>query len=119
MVLRDALERAGNDPDLLLKIAAAAEGQNVDIRIEAARRAVMVKQTSESNLVLGQALKLKADFVKDPEQSELRDQSEKALRAALRLSKAPTPAIYYHLADVLEDRASYVESEPIFTGLST
>jgi tetratricopeptide (TPR) repeat protein len=110
-VLRDAVERAGNDSNTLLKVSGRAEGQNVDISIDAAERAIRIKQSPESELALGRALKLKAIWPKDPEQSNLLQRSETALKAALRLGKTPSAEVYYHLADVLEDRSSFAESE--------
>lgn len=113
-VLQSALDRAGNDSDLLLKIAEQAEIQNTEIAIAAAERAVQAKPTAEGHLILAKSLKLKAAFAEDTEKGRLLERAEKAMRSALRVSKQPAADIYYHFADVLEDRGSYVEAESNF-----
>jgi tetratricopeptide (TPR) repeat protein len=113
-LLQSALERAGNNPELLLKVAARAESQNIEIAISAAQRAVRAKSTPEANLILGKNLKTKATFVDDSEKPALLELAEKVIRSAMRLSKQPTPEMYYHLADVIEDRGSFADAETNF-----
>ena len=112
--LQGALQQAGNDGDLLLKIAKQAIGQNADIAITGAERAVRANPSVDANVTLAIGLSNKAVFADDTEKQELLERAEKAARAALRLSKKPTPEVYYQLADVLEDRASYTEAEEYF-----
>jgi tetratricopeptide (TPR) repeat protein len=113
-VLQSALDRAGDDPDLLLRVATKAEWQNAEIAVSAAQRAVRAKPTPEANLTLGGNLKNKSLFADEPEKSALLERAERALRSAVRSAKQPSPAMYYHLADVLEDRGSTVEAEVTF-----
>ena len=114
VVLENALANAGTEPSLLLKIAEQAEWQNINIAFMAAERAVQAKSTAEANLMLGKVLKVKTWLAKDDEKPILRGHAEKTLRTALRLSKQPSAAIHYHLADILEDRSIYSESENNF-----
>lgn len=113
--LQGALERAGSDYDLLIKIAEKAEAQNNAILTAAAERAVRARPTAEANFLLSKALTSQARWVDNAEkQQSLRDNAEKAMRAAFRASKQPTAAMYYHFADLLEDRGSYSESDATF-----
>ena len=113
-VLRSALDRAGNDSALLLKIAELAEIQNIEIAIAAAERAVRARPMPEGHLILAKSLKLKALFADDTEKGLILERAEKELRSAMRMSKQPAGDVYYHLADVLEDRGSYLEAESNF-----
>lgn len=112
--LNAALDRAGNAPNELLRVALKAESQDSDIAISAAERALRAKATAEANVVLGEALKWKAAFAEDAEKPALLARAEKSFRAALKLSKQPTYEILYDLADVLEDRENYTESDAFF-----
>jgi len=112
--LQAALEQVGRDGDLMLKIAKEAEGQNNDIAIEASERAVRLNPSADANLILAKGLSKKTISAPEADKPALLERAEKAARAALRLSKKPTPETYYQLADVLEDRASYVEAEVNF-----
>jgi tetratricopeptide (TPR) repeat protein len=112
--LQKALERAGSDAKLLLSVADAAGGQNVDIAIAAAEKSVHSKPTAEANLRLGIALKAKSWFSNDTEKATLRERSEKAIRTAMKMVSVPTATMYFHLGDVLEDRGSYLEAESAF-----
>ncbi len=109
-LLQTALDRAGNDPDLLLKIAAKAAWQNADIAVSAAQRAVRAKSTPEANLILGKNLKIKATWGEVSEKPDLLELAEQAIRSAVRLSKQPSADMYFQLADVLEDRGSIAEA---------
>lgn len=113
-ILQTAVEQAGNNADLLLRVAARAESQNTEIAISAAQRAVRAKPTPEANLILGRSLKTKATFAEDSEKPALRELAEKVLRSAMRTTKQPTAEMHYHLADVLEDRGSFAEAESNF-----
>ena len=113
-LLQSALEQAGTNPDLLLKVATRAESQNTEIAISAAQRAVRARSTPAANLILGKNLKTKATFVDDSEKPALLELAEKVIRSAVRLSKQPTSEMYYHLADVIEDRGSFAEAETNF-----
>lgn len=113
-LLESALASAGSDPDLLLKIAEEAEGQNFDISITAANHAVLAKPTAEGYLILGRGLTIKAILAGDAEKTALQERAEKALRNALQLSKQPSAKIHYHLAELLENRDIYIEAESNF-----
>lgn len=113
-VLQSALDRAGNDTALLLRIAGLAEVQDTEIAIVAAQRAVSVKPSAEGELILAKSLKFKATFTDDAGRGPLLERAEKALRTAFRLTKQPTAEMHYHLGDLLEDRGSYMEAEANF-----
>jgi tetratricopeptide (TPR) repeat protein len=113
-LLQTAVEQAGDNPELLLKIAEKAELDHADIAISAARRAVLVKPTWEANLLLGRSLKSKAIFAEDSEKPALWDLAEKALRSAMQMTKQPTAELHYHLADVLEELGAFAEAEGNF-----
>jgi tetratricopeptide (TPR) repeat protein len=110
-LLHTAMEEAGNDPDLLLKIATKAEWQSTETAISAAERAIRIKPTAEGSFVLGKSLRWKAFAAPEAEKPGLLDQAEKALRSALRTSKEPATETYFHLGGVLEDRGSTAEAE--------
>lgn len=112
--LRNALQQAGSDPDLLLNIAKEGVAEDFDIAITAAEGAVRLRPSADANLILARALGGKAYSAGDSEKAAMLERAEKAARTALRLSKTPTPEIYYQLADVLEDRALYAEAEKNF-----
>lgn len=110
-ILETALERAGTESPLLLKIAELAEFQNDDIAISAAERALKVKPTVEGHLILSKTLQSKSIFAEAVEKNGLLERAEKSARTALLIAKQPTASMYYLLADVLEDRGSHVEAE--------
>jgi plasmid maintenance system antidote protein VapI len=113
-LLQAALERAGSNADLLLKVATRAESQNTEIAIAAAGRALKSKSTPEANFILGKSLKAKALFAEDSEKAMLLELGEKALRSAVRSTKQLTAEMVFHLADVLEDRGLFTEAETNF-----
>lgn len=113
-LLENALQRAVSDPTLLLRIAEQAQSQNVEIAIRAAEQAVRLKPSPEGNLILAKSLQSKATFSEYPDKTALLQKAERAMRAALRGNRLPTPELYYHLADILEDRGAYVEAETNF-----
>jgi tetratricopeptide (TPR) repeat protein len=110
-LLQGALDLAGNDPELLLKVAAKAEPQNTEIAISAAQRAVRAKSTPEANLILGKNLKTKAMFGDSSDKPASLELAEKVLRLAIRTSKQPSADMYFHLAELLEYRESMEEAE--------
>ncbi len=112
--LQNAMERAGTNANLLLTIADAAFDQNVDITIAAAEKSLRAKPSSEANFKLGVALKSKSWFSNEADKAALRERSEKAIRAAMKMAPAPTGVMYFHLGDILEDRGSYIEAESAF-----
>lgn len=113
-VLVRALEAAGNDPVLLAKVAEQAGLWHEDIAIEAAERAVRAKPTAQSFLLLGKTLSTMLFVAEEAERALRLERAESAMRSAFRLTKQPTVEMYYHLADVLEDRGSVVEAEGYF-----
>ncbi|MCC7176270.1 MAG: serine protease [Bryobacterales bacterium] len=113
-LLENALQRAGSDSALLLRIAGQAQTQNTDIAIRAAEQAIRIRATPEANLALAKCLQFKATFSEDADRSALLQRAENAARAAVRGSKLPGPDLYYQLAGILEDRGSYVEAETNF-----
>lgn len=113
-VLQESLDQAGSSSDQLLVIANKAESQNTDIAIAAAERALKVRETPEAAAVLGKAMQFKALFADESEASVLRERAEIAFRLALSLSKPPGFRVYFGLADVLEDRGKYAESDTFF-----
>jgi tetratricopeptide (TPR) repeat protein len=113
--LEMALSNAGNDHALLLKVAEKAEWQNSDIAITAADRAVHARSSYGANLILGKLLTAKARTLDDEDQKvSLQTRAEQNLRSALRMRKQPDALIYYHLADLLEDRKNYGEADTDF-----
>ena len=50
----------------------------------------------------------------DSEKPALLELAEKVIRSAIRLSRQPTSEMYYHLADVIEDRGSFADAEANF-----
>jgi S1-C subfamily serine protease/Flp pilus assembly protein TadD len=110
-LFKPALDQAAQDPNLLVRVAEAARDTNPEIELAAAQRATDIKPSSESNFLLGEALRSKAWFAEQAEKDDLLQKAEKSFRAALRLAKAPSAEIYYDLADVLEDRGSTRDAE--------
>lgn len=113
-IFQSALNGAGQDPVLLLRIAEVAELGNTDVAIAAAERAVRAKPSSEGHLVLAKGLKFKAIFADDPEKGLLLDRAEKEMRTAFKMSNRPTAEMHYHLGEVLEERGSHLEAEASF-----
>lgn len=111
VLLEHAVERAGSDPSTLLLIAEKAQYENPDLAIGAAERALRTKQTTDGNLTLAKILQWKAIFVSEEQKMEFLKRAELALRTALHISKLPTADLYYHLADVLEDRGAHSDAE--------
>jgi tetratricopeptide (TPR) repeat protein len=113
--LQRALEHAGADSEMLLRIARASWSQAFDdVAIAAADRAVLGRPSVEGHLLLARGLQQKALLAKSPDREALLERAEKAARAALRLSSTPNAATYYLLADILEDRGSVLEAEGHF-----
>jgi tetratricopeptide (TPR) repeat protein len=109
-LFKTALDTAGDNPELLLEIAEEARNKDVDAELTAAERATTLKASERSEVLLGEALKSSALFVKAKERDDLLERAEKAFRSAIRLSKLPTNVLYFGLADVLEDRGSTQEA---------
>jgi len=112
--LQSATILAAGNPELLLEVARRAKDVDADVTLDAAQRATDIKPSVESNLLLGEALKIKAFFVDQPSKDALRQRAENAFHAALKLTKTPTAQLYYDLADVLEDRGSTQDAEVDF-----
>ncbi len=113
-LLEKAFGAAGTNTDALLLVANSAEGEDIDIAIKAAQRAVEVRQTPKSQLVLATALNFKGIFAQGDEQSQLYKRAERAARVALAGAKPPVANNYYTLADILENERSYLDAETNF-----
>jgi tetratricopeptide (TPR) repeat protein len=113
-LLRKAIDQGGNNPTVLLRVAKDALSEDWDIAILAARRAVDLKSTSEGQLVLAQALTAKGIWEQGENQQKLWAEAEKSVRSAIAGTRSPSAEMYYALADVLEDRDTYVEAEANF-----
>jgi serine protease Do len=113
-LFKTALDAAGNNPELLLKIAEEARNKDSDAALTAAERANSLKATQQSEFILGEVLSSNAFFARATESDNLRERAEKAFRAAIRLSESPKAEVYFGLANVLEDRGSMQEAETDF-----
>lgn len=114
--LQSALDNAGNEADLLLKVATRAEAdwQQIDVAIAAADRSVAAKPSPDGFLLLGKALKAKALFADEGDKPALLERAEKALKAAVRVSKQPSSQVHYQLAETLSQHGELAEAEGHF-----
>ena len=113
-LLGKAVEGAGSNSELLLQIARLAQDNNLEIAINAARRAVDLTPSGEAYLLIADILSATYQFANGAERDSLMKQCEAAARTAIRLSHFPTAEMQYRLADVLEDEESITEAEPLF-----
>jgi tetratricopeptide (TPR) repeat protein len=117
-ILESALEQAGNNPELLVKIAERAKTEDWDITIEAAQRAIRLKPSAKSNFLLGDTLYLKGIFSEGAVKAGLLGRAEGALRKAIQisttLSEMPEPEMYNDLAWVLDEQGSSREAAENF-----
>jgi tetratricopeptide (TPR) repeat protein len=111
--LSAALDRSNNDYDTLLAIAEKSINQNHDIGIRAAENAVKIKPDREATFALSRALHEKSLFSEN-DREILLERAEKYIRASMSTTKQPTAIMYFTLADIIEDRGLYAESNTNF-----
>jgi tetratricopeptide (TPR) repeat protein len=114
-LLETAFEQAGTNADLQLMVSNAALYQEPSIAVKAARRAVEIKPSTESNLALATALDTNAFLSSSSDSSALLSQAHESALAALRLSKRPSPEIYSMLGEIEADQGHYKEAEQSYS----
>ncbi|MGI9104516.1 MAG: trypsin-like peptidase domain-containing protein [Terriglobales bacterium] len=114
-LLRQALDRAGNNYATLLRTANIASQVNSDLAAEAAERAIKIKSTSEAQLLLADAATDQYIFEADEEKKKrVMAKAEQAARAAMRSAKQPSSKMFFRLANVLEDEGRCADAIPVF-----
>lgn len=115
-LLEKALETAGNDPSVLLRVATIANNSwDSDIAISSAQRLIVIKPSSQAHLIFARALTSKYVSIQDDsEKQRLMAQAEKEARLAVKLAQPPLAETFSVLANVLEDRGSYKDAQTTF-----
>lgn len=113
-LLRKALDQAGANPTLLLRVSEEATPDDPELAILAARRAVEVKPSPENQLALAKALSAQAIFMQGNDQQKLLHDAEKAARASLSSARTPPADTLYTLADILQNEQLCAEAEKYF-----
>lgn len=103
-LLSRALVEAGSRPDNLLKVFSAAHGQDEDVAIAAARKAIKVRPSAEAELALAYALESKGL----PNDGTILGEAESAARASIAIN--PTAAAYAELGDVLREESNQAKA---------
>ncbi len=111
--LAAALNKAGDDYNVLLSISEKAIFQDIDIAISAADRALAAKPGKEAYLALAHALYWKSLF-SESDREALLPRAERSIRKGISLTKEPTAEMYNVLANILEDRGLHKESNMYF-----
>ncbi len=106
---QEALSSAGNDIDLLDKIA--SEGQGLDLKISASEKILSLKPTPERRVKLAKLLNTKVIWIRDAtERQTVLARTEKLVRVGIAGLKQPPAEALIILAETLEEREVYPES---------
>jgi uncharacterized protein HemY len=109
-LLQAAIEQAGNDISLLRSVATEANGKNGNLHIKSIERLVKLSDNSETEMMLGEALRKAYYYSDEPSKAALQLRAESAMRKVIRLSAAPSAEMYFTLGDMLEDRNQLSDS---------
>ncbi|MGA8027611.1 MAG: tetratricopeptide repeat-containing serine protease family protein [Bryobacteraceae bacterium] len=112
--LAAAVDQAGSDPAALIKVAADAGHDDIDIQITAARAALKLKPTVEANYLIGNGLETKFFFAKGDDIKDLARRAAEAFRAGIQLGRPPDPKLYLGLANAFEELGSIQEAQSYF-----
>lgn len=103
--LAAALNKAGDDCNLLIGVSSKALIWNNDISLSAAEKAVGLKPSKDSHLALARVLQWKS-YGNDADKEKFLEAAEKSIRSAMSFTKQPTAEMYSVLASILENRGS-------------
>lgn len=95
LTFKAALEAAGADPDLLVKVAEEANDKDSKASLTAAERAANLRPSARASFLLGEGLRNEAIFAEASEKSGFLERAERAFRMAIHLAKAPGAEMYF------------------------
>ncbi len=113
-LLQQALDAAGSNPSVLVRLSQIALNNDVDVAIVAADRATKMKRSSPAELALARALNTKGYWDQGDDRTLLLARAEEAAHSALAEAKSPTAELYYTLGDIQENRGNYSDANRNF-----
>jgi serine protease Do len=116
--IKDLLDRAyreaGDDPNVLLKVANLARSDDIDLSMRAAQRSNELKASAAAELTYAESAYWKSVFSEGDDKTSLLKSAEKAARSAVTSAHPPTAEIYNTLAEILEAGGSNSEADRSF-----
>ena len=115
-LLKAALEAAGNDAAVLVRVTEKARliPDAEEIAVAAAQRAAQIGPSAKTHALLAECLNDRYLDVAPEDRPALLLRAEAAARAAIQASKEPSASLYLLLARILQSRESHSQAESYF-----